>query len=135
MMHSTSSNLQLVHGAPCSTTLHRTFRARQHWQAFDARRFTGRKVWPAGFPATVEDLFWAEEEEAEEEEEEVEETAVASTSSDRAEETVTVAGPVAAMAGDLEIGRDMVFDGQARQTHEGKYVEGQAICGGGGADG
>lgn len=30
MIHSTSSSLQLVHGAPCSTTLQRTFRARQH---------------------------------------------------------------------------------------------------------
>lgn len=99
MMHSTSSNLQLVHGAPCSTTLHRTFRARQHWQALDARRFTGRKVWPAGFPATVEDLFRFEAEEVEEEE-----VAVASTSSDGVEETV--AGSVAAMIG--EIGRDMV---------------------------
>jgi hypothetical protein len=29
-MHSTSSSLQLVQGAPCSTTLHRTFLARQH---------------------------------------------------------------------------------------------------------
>lgn len=101
-MHSTSSNLQLVHGAPCSTTLHRTFRARQHWQAFDARRFTGRKVWPVGFPATVEDLFWPEEE-AEEEE-----VAVASTSSDRVEEMV--AGSVAAMAG--EIGRDIILMGK-----------------------
>ena len=45
-MHSTSSSLQLVHGAPCSTTLHRTFRARQHWHAFDARRFTARKPAP-----------------------------------------------------------------------------------------
>jgi len=39
-MHSTSSNLQFVHGAPCSTTLHRTLRALQHWQAFDALLFT-----------------------------------------------------------------------------------------------
>lgn len=41
-IHSTSSNLQFVQGAPCSTTLHRTFRARQHWQAFEARRLTAR---------------------------------------------------------------------------------------------
>lgn len=39
-MHSTSSSLQLVQGAPCSTTLHRTFRARQHWHAFEALRLT-----------------------------------------------------------------------------------------------
>jgi hypothetical protein len=39
-MHSTSSNRQFVHGAPCSTTLQRTLRALQHWQAFDARRLT-----------------------------------------------------------------------------------------------
>lgn len=39
-MHSTSSSLQLVHGAPCSTTLHLTLRDRQHWHAFDALRFT-----------------------------------------------------------------------------------------------
>lgn len=38
--HSISSSLQFVHGAPCSTTLHRTLRARQHWQAFDALLFT-----------------------------------------------------------------------------------------------
>lgn len=29
-MHSTSSSLQFVQGAPCSVTLHRTLRARQH---------------------------------------------------------------------------------------------------------
>jgi hypothetical protein len=40
-MHSTSSSLQLVHGAPCSTTLQRTLRALQHWHAFDARLLTG----------------------------------------------------------------------------------------------
>lgn len=57
MIHSTSSNLQLVQGAPCSTTLHLTLRARQHWQAFDALRFTGRKFVPEVFPAAVEDLF------------------------------------------------------------------------------
>lgn len=53
-MHSTSSSLQLVHGAPCSTTLHRTLRARQHWQAFEALRltlFAGRA--PAFNPASV----------------------------------------------------------------------------------
>lgn len=38
-MHSTSSNLQLVHGI-CSTTLQRTLRVRQHWQALDARLLT-----------------------------------------------------------------------------------------------
>jgi len=43
-MHSTSSSLQLVHGAPCSTTLQRTFLARQHWQAFEARRLTALKL-------------------------------------------------------------------------------------------
>jgi hypothetical protein len=31
-----------VHGAPCSVTLHLTLRARQHWQALDARRLTER---------------------------------------------------------------------------------------------
>ena len=40
-MHSTSSNLQLVHGEPCSTTLHRTFLARQHAHAFDALLLAG----------------------------------------------------------------------------------------------
>lgn len=49
IIHSTSSSLQLVQGAPCSTTLHRTLRARQHWQALDARRLTGRK--PAALAA------------------------------------------------------------------------------------
>lgn len=39
-MHSTSSNLQFVQGAPCSTTLQRTLRERQHWQAFDALLLT-----------------------------------------------------------------------------------------------
>ena len=39
-MQSTSSSLQFVHGAPCSTTLHLTFLERQHWQAFEALRFT-----------------------------------------------------------------------------------------------
>ena len=38
-IHSTSSRRQLVQGI-CSTTLQRTFLARQHWQAFDARLFT-----------------------------------------------------------------------------------------------
>ena len=40
----TSSSLQFVHGAPCSTTLQRTFRALQHWHALLARRFTGRPL-------------------------------------------------------------------------------------------
>jgi hypothetical protein len=40
-MHSTSSKRQLVQGAPCSTTLHLTFRALQHWHALEALRFTG----------------------------------------------------------------------------------------------
>ena len=47
-MHSTSSSLQLVQGAPCSVTLHRTFRARQHWHAFEALLFTER---PDGCPS------------------------------------------------------------------------------------
>lgn len=55
-MHSTSSNRQLVHGGPCSTTLQRTLRARQHWQALEALLFTllvGRV--PLGFrPASVD---------------------------------------------------------------------------------
>lgn len=58
-MHSTSSKRQFVHGAPCSTTLQRTFRARQHWQAFDALLLTARKpalLFPLGllrfWPAT-----------------------------------------------------------------------------------
>lgn len=42
--HLTSSNLQLVHGEPFSTTSHRTLRALQQQQAFDARRFIGRDV-------------------------------------------------------------------------------------------
>lgn len=58
--HSTSSSLQLVHGAPCSTTLQRTFLALQHWQAFEALRltlFVGRV--PFAFrPASPADLFW-----------------------------------------------------------------------------
>lgn len=40
-MHSTSSSLQLVQGAPCSTTLQRTFLARQQAHAFDALLFAG----------------------------------------------------------------------------------------------
>ena len=43
-MQGTSSSLQLVQGAPCSTTLHLTFLALQHWQAFDALLFTGRPL-------------------------------------------------------------------------------------------
>lgn len=39
-MQSTSSRRQFVHGAPCSVTLQRTLRARQHWQALEALRFT-----------------------------------------------------------------------------------------------
>lgn len=43
-MHSTSSSLQFVHGAPCSVTLHLTLRARQHWHALEALLFTERPV-------------------------------------------------------------------------------------------
>ena len=50
-MHSTSSNRQLVHGAPCSVTLHRTLRARQHWQALDALLLTDRPVVFPSIPA------------------------------------------------------------------------------------
>lgn len=32
-----------MHGEPFSTTSHRTLRARQQQQAFEARRFTGRE--------------------------------------------------------------------------------------------
>jgi len=39
-MHSTSSSLQFVQGAPCSTTLQRTLRERQHWQALEALLLT-----------------------------------------------------------------------------------------------
>lgn len=39
-IHSTSSSLQLVHGGPCSTTLQRTLRERQHWQALEALLLT-----------------------------------------------------------------------------------------------
>jgi hypothetical protein len=41
-----------VQGAPCSTTLQRTFLALQHWQAFEARLLT---VLPPGLlnPAAV----------------------------------------------------------------------------------
>lgn len=46
-MHSTSSSLQLVHGAPCSVTLHLTLRERQHWHALEALLLTER---PWGFP-------------------------------------------------------------------------------------
>jgi hypothetical protein len=52
-MQSTSSSLQFVQGAPCSVTLHRTLRARQHWQALDARRFTERPVVFPSRPAWV----------------------------------------------------------------------------------
>lgn len=41
-MHSTSSRRQLVQGAPCSVTLQRTLRARQHWHALEALRLTAR---------------------------------------------------------------------------------------------
>lgn len=51
-----------MQGAPCSTTLQRTFLARQHWQALDARRFTllaGRI--PLGLrPASVAERFCVE---------------------------------------------------------------------------
>lgn len=40
--HSTSSRRQFVHGMPLSTTSHRTFRVRQHWQACEARLLTAR---------------------------------------------------------------------------------------------
>ena len=47
-MHSTSSSLQFVHGAPCSVTLHLTFLARQHWHAFEALRLTDLPLlWPS----------------------------------------------------------------------------------------
>lgn len=50
--HSTSSSRQLVQGAPLSTTSHRTFRARQQQQAFDALLLTGREA--AGRPAAAD---------------------------------------------------------------------------------
>ena len=57
-MHSTSSSLQLVQGL-CSTTLQRTLRALQDWQAFDARLLT--LLWilvpVAGRPASLAFLF------------------------------------------------------------------------------
>jgi hypothetical protein len=52
-MHSTSSKRQFVHGAPCSTTLHLTFRALQHWQALEARRFTGLPLADVEVPLAV----------------------------------------------------------------------------------
>jgi len=51
-VHSTSSSLQLVQGAPCSVTLHLTLRARQLWQALEARRFTARGWVTPSRPAT-----------------------------------------------------------------------------------
>ena len=57
MIHSTSSKRQFVQGAPCSTTLHLTFRARQHWQAFEARLLIARKLDACVFPAAVLLLF------------------------------------------------------------------------------
>ena len=39
-IHSTSSSRQFVQGAPCSTTLQRTFLERQHWHALEALLFT-----------------------------------------------------------------------------------------------
>jgi len=50
-MQSTSSSLQFVHGAPCSVTLHLTFRALQHWHAFEALLFTERPVGCPSIPA------------------------------------------------------------------------------------
>ena len=44
-----SSSRQLVQGAPCSTTLHLTLRARQHWQALEALLLTAL----AGLPLVV----------------------------------------------------------------------------------
>ena len=41
-MHSTSSRRQFVHGVPFSTTLQRTLRDLQHWQALAALLFTER---------------------------------------------------------------------------------------------
>jgi len=53
-IHSTSSSLQLVQGL-CSTTLQRTLRALQDWQAFEARLLT--LLWilapVAGRPASL----------------------------------------------------------------------------------
>jgi hypothetical protein len=57
-MQSTSSSRQFVHGAPCSVTLQRTFRARQHWQAFDARLLTGLGGAAPSKPAVEAFLFW-----------------------------------------------------------------------------
>lgn len=50
-MHSTSSSLQFVHGAPCSVTLQRTLRDLQHWHAFEALRLTGLPVACPSTPA------------------------------------------------------------------------------------
>ena len=57
-IHSTSSSLQLVQGL-CSTTLQRTFRARQDWQAFDALLLTLLCTLApvAGKPASLAFLF------------------------------------------------------------------------------
>ena len=64
MMQGTSSNRQFVHGAPCSTTLQRTLRARQHWHAFGARRLTARlKVMVAELTLHFEDGAWEVEKE------------------------------------------------------------------------
>jgi hypothetical protein len=52
-MHSTSSSLQFVQGAPCSVTLHLTFLARQHWQALDALLFTALCAPFKSMPAAV----------------------------------------------------------------------------------
>ena len=56
-MHSTSSNRQFVQGAPCSVTLQRTFRVRQHWHAFEALLFTGLVGCVPSNPATEAFLF------------------------------------------------------------------------------
>lgn len=53
--HSTWSKRQFVQGEPFSTTSHRTLRARQQQQAFEARLLTGR-LWPES-PAVEAFLF------------------------------------------------------------------------------
>lgn len=40
-MHGIAPDVQFEHGAPCSTTSQRTFRARQTWHAFKALRLIG----------------------------------------------------------------------------------------------
>lgn len=66
-MHSTSSKRQFVQGAPCSVTLQRTLRARQHWHALEALLLTerlavcpSRPAWVALRLGTGASVWWSD---------------------------------------------------------------------------